>query len=86
MKFNELKFEQKSVSKQAVVDFSNGFGASIVIGPYTYGGSKGLYELAVTDKDGLTYDTPVTDDVLGYLSKKEVEKALIKIEALPRNT
>jgi hypothetical protein len=68
---------------QAIAEFDNGFGASIVKTPYTYGGKEGLYELAVLDSDGhLTYATSVTNDVLGYLSEQDVTEVLIKIQQL----
>lgn len=68
---------------QARIQFDNGYGASVVIGPYTYGSEDGLYELAVLDKDGrLTYETPVTDDVIGYLKEEDVTDLLIKIQQL----
>ena len=64
--------------------FPNGFGASVVRHEYSYGGSKGLWELAVLDADGhIAYDTPITDDVLGYLVDAEVTDALDRIAALP---
>ena len=68
---------------QAVVQFENGFGASIVQTPFTYGGNEGLYELAVFGKNGqITYETSITDDVLGYLSEDEVSKILKQIKQL----
>jgi hypothetical protein len=74
------------MGKQCIVQFSNGYGASIVQGPYTYGGSNGLYEIAVFGKNGeITYDTPITDDVIGHLSEKEVEKILKDIKNLDQN-
>ena len=43
----------------------DGFGASVVRHPYSYGGAVGLWELAVLDSNGrLTYETPITDDVM----------------------
>ena len=75
-------------SRQVVVKFPNNFGASIIRGDYTYGGSKGLYEIGVIifDKSGedfsLTYTTSITDDVLGYLTEEEVLNTLEKIFAL----
>jgi hypothetical protein len=63
--------------------FENGYGASVVKGPNTYGGEDGLYELAVLDKDGkLCYETPVTDDVEGYLTENEVTKLMEQIQNL----
>ena len=83
--FQELSFQDHpmGMGKQCIVQYSNGYGASIVQGPHTYGGPLGLYEIAVFDKDGqITYDTPITDDVLGHLSENEVEKTLIDIKNL----
>lgn len=84
--FIDLKFNPHpghSQGKQAVVQFSNGYGASIVQTPHTYGGLNGLYELAVFGKDGhITYDTPITDDVLGYLTEDDVTKTLKQIKEL----
>ena len=83
--FQELIFEPHpmGIGKQCIIQFPNGYAASIVQGPYTYGGDKGLYELAVFGKDGqITYDTPITNDVLGYLSEGQVEKTLLDIQNL----
>jgi len=63
--------------------FENGYGASVIRNEQSYGGHIGLYELAVLDNYGkLTYDTPITDDVLGYLNPKEVTNYLIQIQDL----
>lgn len=68
---------------QAIAKFDNGFGVSVVQTPYTYGGDKGLYELAVLDNEGhLTYSTPVTNDVIGWLRPEDVTEVLIKIQQL----
>ena len=83
--FQELNFQTHPMGqgKQCIVQFPNGYGASIVQSEYTYGGKDGLYELAVFGKDGhISYDTPITNDVLGYLSEQDVEKTLIDIKNL----
>ena len=61
----------------------NGYAASVVKNRYSYGGHRGLYELAVLDSDGhLNYDTPVTSDVIGWLTPEGVEAHLQEIDAL----
>ena len=83
--FNDLEFKQdiQRGLNAARVMFDNGYGASVVVGPYTYGGEDGLYELAVLGKDKkLTYDTSVTDDVEGYLSEDDVTRLLEQIQKL----
>jgi hypothetical protein len=83
--FNQLEFQPHpaGIGKQCIVQFPNGYAASIVQGPHTYGGSQGLYEIAVFGKDGqITYETPITNDVLGYLSEEEVDKTLTNIKNL----
>lgn len=71
--------------ERAVVYFANGYGASVVRGPYTYGGAAGLYELAVIKRDdeSLVYTTPITNDVLGHLSPEDVTRTLGEIAKLP---
>lgn len=68
---------------QYIYKADNGYGASIVQGPYTYGGNQGLWELAVLGPDGgICYDTHITDDVLGHLSEQEVNETLEEIAKL----
>ena len=65
-----------------IYKFSNGYGASVVKTGGSYGGGEGLWELAVLKGSALTYDTPITDDVLGWLSDQDVENILDQIQAL----
>jgi len=68
---------------QARITFENGYGASVVKTPYSYGGDRGLYELAVFGMDGhITYDTPITSDVIGYLRDIDVTDVMEKIQQL----
>jgi hypothetical protein len=83
--FKQLNFQQHpaGMGEQCIVQFQNGYGASIVKGEHTYGGRDGLYEIAVFGKDGqISYSTPITDDVLGYLTEEDVEKTLTDIKNL----
>ena len=83
--FEDIDFERNEDLDGVVgrIMFDNGFGASIVRHIMSYGGKLGLYELAILDKGGdLTYDTPVTNDVIGYLTPEEVTNYLIKIQEL----
>lgn len=63
--------------------FDNGYGISVVRHRYSYGGPSGLYEIAVLDKDGrITYSTPITQDVIGYLTSDDVSDIMVKIQEL----
>tara|TARA_R100001463_G_scaffold26997_6_gene62856 strand:- start:8526 stop:8840 length:315 start_codon:yes stop_codon:yes gene_type:complete len=83
--FKDLEFENDGFIKRAGCSFSNGYGASVIKGDHTYGGQEGLYELAVLDSKGdLSYDTPITGDVLGHLTKDDVTDYLQEIKNLPQ--
>jgi hypothetical protein len=67
--------------------FNNGYGASVVKHEFSYGNENGLWELAVLkwidgDDYKLDYSTEISDDVIGYLTEKEVEKLLVRIQSL----
>jgi hypothetical protein len=84
--FKDLEFEPHAAGMGGVmgrIQFDNGYGASVVKTPYTYGGDKGLYELAVIKDDELCYDTPITNDVIGYLRPEDVTDVMEKIQQLP---
>jgi hypothetical protein len=71
------------VGKKARMHFDNGFGVSVVSHSYSYGGRDGLYEVAVLDSnDELTYDTPVTNDVIGYLTEEDVTDVMKQVQEL----
>ena len=62
--------------------FDNGYGASVITGGIAYCNEAQPYELAVLKHDELCYDTPITDDVIGYLTSDEVYDLLDRIEQL----
>ena len=83
--FNDLTFKTHPShieGVQARITFENGYGASVVKTPYTYGGDRGLYELAVFKDGEITYATPITDDVIGYLRPEDVTDVMAKIQQL----
>ena len=83
--FDDIEFKPHPLGNgiHGVITFDNGYGASVIRHNYSYGGDAGLYELAVLDKDGeLTYDTPITSDVMGYLTPEDVTEILIQIQDL----
>jgi hypothetical protein len=85
--FADLDFGPHPAGGEMVrIAFPNGYGASVVRTPYSYGGDSGLYELAVLRGGALCYDTPITDDVLGYLREEAVTETLAKIAALPEQS
>ena len=60
----------------------NGYEVSVVQSEYSYGGDKGLYELAIFKDGEICYDTPITDDVIGYLRPEDVTEVMEKIQKL----
>lgn len=81
--FDMLEFKKTDSEVAATIKFPNGYGASVVRGEGTYGSDEGLYELAVLNSEGnLDYSTPITSDVLGWLSEEDVSKYLNDIAAL----
>ena len=78
--------------RQAVYFFSNGYGVSVIniLSPnglhYSYTDNKHPYEIAVLEgnkeSSRITYDTVITDDVIGYLGIEGVYKIMEEIESL----
>lgn len=85
-RFKDLKFEQMEYPIDGLrgrIIFENGWGISVIQNPFSYGGSDGLYEIAVLDKDGeISYDSGLTEDVVGYLTEDEVSDWMEKIQKL----
>jgi hypothetical protein len=83
MKFEKLKFEKVYDGVQARVSFRNGFEISVVKHSGSYGGEKGLYEIAVFDATGQLCD-PLGwgDTVKGWLEPEDVESYTHQIECV----
>ncbi|MBR20005.1 MAG: hypothetical protein CMA64_07665 [Euryarchaeota archaeon] len=83
--FGQIKFHQHpsdTKGKQAIIDFVD-YKMSIVCSPTSYGGDKGLYEIAVFDKDGEFVDlkgiSNKNDNVHGWLRENEVVLVIEKM-------
>lgn len=76
----DLREARLATKIQALTKYPNGYGASIIQGPHSYGGDEGLYELVrikYTD-DGWHLD----DEPRGYLKPNEVTSLLKQIKKL----
>jgi hypothetical protein len=83
LEFKKIKGNPFQTGVMSRMMFENGFGVSVVSHTFSYGGKDGLFEVAVLDKDGdLTYNTPVTNDVVGYLNPDEVTEIMEEVQKL----
>jgi hypothetical protein len=78
----DLRTDEDCLGSQRIYKFKNGYGASVVSHKRSYGGKDGLYELAVLRDDEIVYNTPITSDVIGWLSMGEAEQVLQQVKNL----
>tara|TARA_B110000285_G_scaffold174967_1_gene196213 strand:- start:15 stop:299 length:285 start_codon:yes stop_codon:yes gene_type:complete len=86
MRLAELKMIDTKMPKgvQAIVDFGK-YELSIIQNEMSYGGTQGLYEIAVSDGDDqveLPGITETGDTVKGWLTSDDVDAILIKIHTI----
>ena len=75
--------------KAATVSFGKEYKISIIQNDISYGGDKGLYEIAVLHNDVLAQLPGITnqnDTVAGYLTEDNVNNILIKMFTLTKIT
>jgi hypothetical protein len=86
--FKDLKFVPTEPFLDGIkssLHFENEYGVSVVRHKYSYGYGLGLYEMAIMNKDNdIVYNTPVTNDVLGYLTENDVSNYMIKVQRLEK--
>lgn len=82
--FKDLEFKSHSIGNglQAVMNFDNDYGVSVVKFNGSYGYNSDLWEVAILYKDALTYNTDITDDVLGYQTDQDVTDVMEKVQKL----
>lgn len=82
----DIKIKTLSEGVQIIVFFENNYGASIVKHRFSYGNDEGLFEIAVLTGNmeswNITYDTPITSDVLGYQTSEDINNVLEEISNL----
>ena len=82
--FKDLQFKPYSIGNglQATMNFDNDYGVSVVKFNGSYGFNSDLWEVAILYKDSLTYNTDITDDVLGHQTDQDVTDVMKKVQAL----
>ena len=70
---------EPTAREKIVWEFPNGYGASLVCHPYSYGGEP---EFAVRRNGSLCYDTEITSDVITFVTVPEVATYLARIRGL----
>ena len=85
--FSDLEFKTHPSGEgvQSLIYFDNGYGASVIRTPFSYGGDRGKYELAIYQEGSICYDTHITNDVIGYLTEDEVTDFLRQIQELEKD-
>ena len=63
---------------QMLIFLNNGYGASVIWSPYSYGGTQLLWELALT-KDGEVIYNDDYPDVMGWLDSDDILEQITKI-------
>jgi len=85
--FKDLEFRDHPTGfakKQARLEFKNGYEVSVISGGFSYTDGPDEYELAILKNGYLCYDTPLSDDVLGHLSSRQVTNYMKKIQLLKK--
>jgi hypothetical protein len=84
--FKDLKFKSHNTHSGGIhsrMVFENDYGVSVVKTSFSYGGPEGFYELAVLDSTGdITYETPITTDVIGWLTEEDVSRVMEQVQSL----
>lgn len=89
--FDDIQFKSHNFGNglHGLIFFPNGYGLSVVNYKSPFGGggsytsSKDDWEVAIIkgdkDKWEITYDTPITNDVLGYQTKEDINKLILSV-------
>lgn len=83
LKEHSRTYHGEDIHTRMIIDFDNGYSASVVTGRTLYSSNLSPYEIAVVWGGKLVYDTPVTQDVEGYKTAEEANEILQAISHLP---
>lgn len=83
MTFDDLEFEPHHSGRgyHAILELPNNYGVSVIYGHPGYYCNEGTYEVAILYKSDLCYSTPITNDVLSYQTKEDINKILKQLES-----
>ena len=83
--FTKIDMPEKN-GVQYLKFFDNGYGVSVIKHNFSRGGTAGFWELAILEGNEenwkIIYDTPIADDVIGYLTENEVIELADKVSKL----
>jgi hypothetical protein len=77
--YSHYGFDKNADFRRLMFKFPNGYGASVIRTPASYGGNLNLWELAVIHGQYICYDSGVTSDIVGSLNPREVNQLLTEI-------
>lgn len=70
--------------QQAIVNFDNGYGISVINGQDAYCDGD-TFEVAIVKDGRICYDTPLTCDVLGYQTPEDITDVMKTLQQYERN-
>lgn len=81
--FKDLEFNPHSVAgTHAIIHFDNKYGVSVICGDIFFSNGVDTYELAVLYDGSITYNTDITNDVIGNLTADQVTDVMIKVQQI----
>lgn len=72
--FEVINNEYIGIGLKVRKNFANNWGISAIMNKYSYGGTLLLWEVAVLDNNTISYSSPLTQDVMGYLTIAQVHE------------
>ena len=88
--FKDLEFKKHPIAsgkmfkdaKQALMNFENGFGVSVVLGNCFYSNDDDTYEVAVMFKNSVCFTTHITNSVIGFQTQEDVSEIMKQVQEL----